>query len=239
LQSKKLFILSKAKNLKIKVLDTILQRNDIYEDLVLNITYHTNNIEGSTLTKGETQDILFDHTMKVNKSIKEILEAKNHQIAFDYLLEYLSTKQKINETFVLELHSILMNGILPNAGQYRNHAVRIVGSNVPAANYLSIQKLMDQLYKNINRKTDDIVSLISKTHAEFERIHPFSDGNGRIGRLLIIGQLLSHNLPPAIIKKESKHNYYSYLAKAQNKEDYSSLESFICDAIIIGFEMLV
>jgi len=238
LQSKKLFIDSKSKNLKTKVLDLILKRNDIYEDLVLNITYHTNNIEGSTLTKGETQDILFDHNMKINKSTKEILEAKNHQIAFDYLLEYLSKNKEINETLILKLHSILMNGIPPNAGQYRNHAVRIVGSNVPTANYLSIQRLMNQLFKNINLKTNDIVSLISRTHAEFERIHPFSDGNGRIGRLLLIGQLLSHNLPPAIVKKEYKHSYYSYLAKAQNKEDYSSLEDFICDAIILGFEML-
>jgi Fic family protein len=190
------------------------------------------------LTKGETQDILFNNNTNVNKSIREILEAKNHQTAFDYLLKQLLKHKKINEDLILKLHSILMSGILPNAGSYRNHAVRIIGTNIPTANYLSITKLMNKLFLEINKKSKDIIFDISNIHAEFERIHPFSDGNGRIGRLLLIGQLLNHNLPPAIIKKEYKRHYYTYLAKAQSTNDFSLLENFICDTIILGLEIL-
>jgi len=238
LDAKKLIIIDKCKKDKLKILNIILSRQDIYDDLVLNVTYHTNNIEGSTLTKGETQDILFNHNVSVDKSTKEILEAKNHQAAFDFLINFLSKNKKINENLILKLHSILMNGILPNAGAYRGHAVRIVGSNIPTANYLSIQKLMDKLFLDINKDSKDIISSVSRIHAEFERIHPFSDGNGRVGRLLLIGQLMSHNLPPAIITKEFKQKYYTYLAKAQSSDDSSLMEDFICFAIMEGFVIL-
>jgi Fic family protein len=181
---------------------------------------------------------LFDNNFKSDKSIQETLEVKNHQTAFNYLLKHLSEHKIINEDLVLRMHSILMSGILPNTGLYRNHSVRIIGTNIPTANHLSINKLMSKLFLLINKKNNDIISNISKVHAEFEKIHPFSDGNGRIGRLLLIGQLLNNNLPPAIIKKEYKHYYYTYLAKAQSSDDLSLLENFICDAIIFGMEAL-
>lgn len=236
LLAKKEYILNKTKDLNINFVNTILSRQDIYEDLVLNITYHTNNIEGSTLTKIETQTILFDHQSKVNKPVKEILEAKNHQIVFDYLLSHLSKNKKIDEAFVLKLHSLLMTGILPNAGIYRYHNVRIVGSNVPTANYLSVPKLMKELIAKINNLKTDIIVKSAQTHAEFEQIHPFADGNGRVGRLILIAQLLQHNLPPAIITKKSKSNYYKFLSQAQISKDFYQLEEYICDAIILGLK---
>jgi len=228
--------LNKTKDLNINIISTILNRQDIYEDLVLNITYHTNNIEGSTLTKIETQTILFDHNSQVNKPVKEILEAKNHQIAFDYLLSHLSRNKKIDEAFILKLHNILMVGTLSNAGIYRYHNVRIVGSNVPTANYLSIPKLMKELILKINNSKTDTIAESAKIHAEFEQIHPYSDGNGRVGRLILIAQLLQHNLPPAIITKKSKLNYYKFLSKAQISKDFNQLEEYICDAIMLGLE---
>ena len=235
LLGKKEYIFTKVKKLNLDIVNTLLKRQDIYEDLVLDITYHTNNIEGSTLTKAETQDILFDNNANINKPVKEILEAKNHQTAFNYLLDYLSKDKKIDEKLILKLHNILMNSILPNAGIYRYHNVRIVNSNVPTANYLSVPKLMQQLFLKINNSKSDIILESSIIHAEFEQIHPFSDGNGRIGRLLLIAQLLQNNLPPAIVRK-NKHDYYAVLAKAQNFKDYSLLEEYICDAIILGLE---
>ena len=80
--------------------------------------------------------------------------------------------------------------------------------------------------------------LSARIHSRFEHIHPFSDGNGRVGRLLMNAMLLQKNLAPAIIRQEQKQLYYAYLYKAQTKDDTSQLENFICDAIVDGFKIL-
>ena len=139
---------------------------------------------------------------------------------------------------VLKLHGILMNGVRPDAGAYRSHAVRITGVNLPTANYLSVPKLMPEVMGNITTKTKDIIALSASIHSKFEQIHPFSDGNGRVGRLLMNAMLLSANFAPAIIHQEQKQLYYTYLYKAQTKEDQSQLEDFLCEAVRDGFKIL-
>lgn len=131
-----------------------------------------------------------------------------------------------------------MNGIISDAGRYRNHPVRIVGSAVPTANYLKIPELMVELFKKINKEKAGMITLASEIHSSFEKIHPFSDGNGRMGRLLLTAMLLSNNLAPAVIKQGTKQLYYVYLEKAQLKDDYSQLYNFICDAISNGLDIL-
>jgi Fic family protein len=131
-----------------------------------------------------------------------------------------------------------MNGIRDDAGFFRNHGVRIVGANVPTANYLKLPELMSELIKDINEPTKDIVALASNIHARFEAIHPFADGNGRIGRLIMIAMLLRKNFAPAVIKQEIKRQYYNYLNKAQLKSEFSQLEDFICEAVLKGFNII-
>ena len=92
--------------------------------------------------------------------------------------------------------------------------------------------------KDAANKTDDIILLLAKVHSKFEQIHPFSDGNGRVGRLLMTAMLLKYNFAPAIIKQQQKQLYYTYLYKAQTKEDQSQLENFLCEAIANGFDVL-
>lgn len=224
------------------VLSEILDNPDIRDQFILKLTYHSNGIEGSTLTEPDTANILFNDIAISKKTLVEHLEAKNHQTALLYLFDYIYQKQKIDENLILKLHSILMNGIIPSAGVYRNHAVRIVGVNLPTSNYLSIKKNIQELMlfteNFLSKKENNIVSFSAIFHSKFEQIHPFSDGNGRVGRLLLNAYLLSMNMAPAVIKQEKKQLYYTYLYKSQIKEEYSQFEDYLCDAIMAGFTIL-
>ena len=131
-----------------------------------------------------------------------------------------------------------MNGVRQDAGAYRNHAVRIVGVDLPTANYLSVPKLMPEIIKIAAQKYGNVIGQSAIVHSRFEQIHPFSDGNGRVGRLLMTAMLLRGNLAPAIIRQEQKQLYYTYLYKTQTKNDNSQLENFLCNAIAEGFNIL-
>ncbi len=237
LGAKKKYLKEKSRKQK-NILSVIINSPDIFNQFVLSLTYNTNRIEGSTLTEDETADILFANVSLPNKSLTEQLEAKNHQTAFNFLLDWLKEGKPISENLILKLHAILMNSVRPDAGVYRNHGVRILGANVPTANYLKIPKLMKKLSKDISASRQDLVAKMADIHSRFEQIHPFSDGNGRIGRLLIHAMLLKNNFPPAVILQENKRLYMKYLNKAQMTQDTSLLEDFLCDAILLGFDIL-
>ncbi len=237
LTAKKELIIKEAKKYP-NILKTIISSPDIYEQFLLSLTYNSNKIEGSTLSENETADIMFNNRALPNKSLIEQLEVKNHQTALQYLFNYLQANKEIDKDIILKLHSILLNGIRDDAGLFRNHGVRIVGSNVPTANYPKLPELMDDLIYDINKKNKDSIALVANIHAHFEQIHPFADGNGRIGRLIMVAMLIKFNFPPAVIKQEIKHQYYNCLSKAQLKGDYSQLENFICEAVFKGFDII-
>jgi len=237
LVAKKMLIAREAKKYP-NILKVINDNPDIYNQFLLSLTYHSNKIEGSTLSEDETADILFNNQTLSNKSLIEHLEVKNHQAALNYLFNYLQLGSVISEELILKLHSILLNGIRDDAGRLRRHAVRIVGAYVPTANYLKLPELIKSLVKDINKPAKDVISLVSRTHAEFEKIHPFADGNGRIGRLMMAAQLIKAKLPPAVIEQGVKRRYYSCLNRAQLKGEYQELEDFICEAILKGFKIM-
>lgn len=237
LTAKKQGVLSKKKEHK-SVIKIILANPDIKDEFLLSLTYNSNSIEGSSLSEPDTAAILFQNVALPNKSLTEQLEAKNHWSALNYLFDYIAENKKLDENFILKLHSILMNSIRDDAGFYRNHGVRITGTNVPTANYLKVPQLMEEIVNDMNAKTKDIIGLVAEIHSRFEKIHPFGDGNGRIGRLLMHAMLLKENLPPAVIKQEQRVLYMRYLNKAQLKEDLSNLTDFVCDAVLEGYKIL-
>jgi Fic family protein len=237
LSAKKILLKKKSTEHK-SVIKEIMGNPDIRDQLILKLTYHSNSIEGSTLTEPDTAAILFGDVALPNKSLTEQLEAKNHQTALNVLFDYIVQGAKIDEDFICRLHGILMNGVRPDAGAYRNHGVRIVGVNLPTANFLSVPRLMAEIFKDIQRKEKNLIALATRVHAKFEQIHPFSDGNGRVGRLLMAGMLLKENFAPAIIRQEQKQLYYAFLYKAQTKDDQSQLEDFVCEAVFEGFRVL-
>jgi len=236
LDAKKETIIKKSKG--VKVVDKIIKNPDIRDQFYLSLTYHSNGIEGSTLSEGETAAILFQNAALSDKSLVEQMEAKNHRAALEYLFNYVSKKGILDENFILKLHSILMNAIKSDAGNYRRHAVRIMGTYVPTANYLKIPVLMKDLAKDMSDKKGDIINKIADIHSRFEQIHPFTDGNGRVGRLLMAAMALKNNIAPAVVIQEKRKFYIAYLNKAQMKGDISLFEDFVCDAILEGHKIL-
>ncbi len=237
LAAKKAILAEKSKHYK-NILRLILEGPDLRDQWLLSLTYNTNRIEGSSLSETETAAVMFDNVALPHKTLVEQMEVKNHQAALNYLLSYLTDSQVIDEGLVLKLHSMLMNGIREDAGRYRQHPVRIVGANIPTANYPKIPALMPEIFKKIDRREGDLVRQIAVLHSEFEKIHPFSDGNGRIGRLLIQAMALRQDYPPAIISQKKKRKYHAALHKAQRTGETRGLEEFLCDAFLTGIRLM-
>jgi Fic family protein len=205
----------------------------------LTLTYTSNSIEGSTLTEDETEAVLFHNASPADRTVTEVLEAKNHQTALLYLFEHLEASEGLDEPLILRLHSTLMNGILPDAGRYRSHAVRIVGTNIPTSNSLSVPAHMGELAASLVDPSADVLARVAEIHARFEQIHPFSDGNGRVGRLLMHAMLLRAGFPPAVIRPTRKRLYHAALRQAQVGGDNSLLQDFLCDAVLEGHALLL
>lgn len=237
LAAKKSILLEKSKKYR-NTLRFILENPDIRDQLLLSLTYNTNRIEGSTLSETETAAVLFDNVALPHKTLTEQLEVKNHQAALNYLLSYLTASEAVDENLVLKLHGMLLNGIRDDAGRYRGHPVRIVGANIPTANYVKIPDLMKELMGKMEKREGDVVRQFAVTHSEFEKIHPFSDGNGRIGRLIIQAMSLRQNYPPAIILQKRKRRYHAVLNRAQRTGETTGLEDFLCQASLAGLRLL-
>lgn len=220
----------------------IISRQDIYDSFLLSLTYHTNSIEGSTMTEPDVRSVLFDGVTVPNKSVLEHQEAKNHQAALGYVMKWIQEKNdKIDKNFVRNLHQILMNGIISNAGVFRDHSVRMVETNVTTSNYLKIPRDMEDFLDSFNQlppSTLEQVNLIARSHARFEQIHPFSDGNGRLGRLLMLIQAFRYRFAPVLIRRERKQAYYTYLEESQTRNNHVPLTSFIFDSLFEGYKLL-
>ncbi|MDR0887112.1 MAG: Fic family protein [Candidatus Nomurabacteria bacterium] len=213
----------------------LLENRQILDKITVGFTFHTNATEGSTMTESDVAEVLFDSKVLSNRTAIEQREAINHQIALNFLLDDLYSKGKdfrISKDLILATHLRLMNGIISNAGQFRNHGVRIQGARVSLANFIKIPELINKFATEINEETTDPINLLSRTHATFEQIHPFSDGNGRVGRLLLFVKSLSLNIVPPIIRKERRSAYYKYLELAQTESKYDLLENLLAEEII-------
>ena len=194
------------------------------------------------MTLSDVEEVLFENKVLTNRTAIEQAEARNHQAALIWTLDQLvkyGDRLQLNEEFILGIHLRLMNGIMSDAGIYRRHSVRIMGAHVALANWAKIPDLIAQTTENLNHSTnDDIIAELAKTHATFEQIHPFNDGNGRTGRLLLFAQALKAGLTPPLVTRERKFAYYKYLDLAQTKGSYTPLELFIAQSILFCHELL-
>ena len=227
-------IIKDCKNVNIK---NLLNRKDFIENMIIKFTHSTNRLEGSTMTESEVRDVLYENLSFSHRSLVEHIEAKNHETALLYVLD--NYKNKITEDYIKKLHLLLMNSIKSDAGSYRNHNVRIVGSFVPTTNHLSIEKRMQIFIKeNIKYNKNSEFYFLAKMHADFEMIHPFSDGNGRVGRLLLAHLALQNGILPTIILPEYRSKYIKALQKAQLENIYDDLSIVIADGVKVSLDFV-
>lgn len=217
-------IIQRANQLKRKKLSRLIQNNPkLQDELTLEQSYNSNTIEGATFSKRETEFVIFEHQIIQNKNLQEHLEIINHSNilkkiwGFDYPIQ-------INSKLIKELHYQLMNGIREDAGEYSKHQRAIRGLDLSLCHPQDIEEEIERLLKDFNRKASKTIEDIAKFHVDFELIHPFGDGNGRIGRLLIIIQCLSIDLTPIIICNSNKLQYYDTLYYAQTKAEGPFIE---------------
>lgn len=202
------------------IIDFLTDNKEYLEDFITRSTYNSNAIEGSTLTYAETYAVIFnDNSFKIQgKEPREIYEAINHKKALEYMFENLKEKELLNDNFIKELNKII-NKDIKEIEEYRKIQVFIRGAEYIPPAPEKIQNLMFYFIDNYNNfSNDDIFFKIAKFHIDFEKIHPFEDGNGRTGRLLINYELLQNNIPPIVISKEDKTKYFELLQK-ENIED--------------------
>lgn len=219
----------------------IVSDEKLLDNLTLQMTYHTNTIEGSTMTLADVEDVLFEDKTLANRTVIEQLEARNHRVALYWLLDLLveqGTGFHLTEEILLGLHLRLMNGIVGDAGTYRRHTVRIMGTHVPLANWLKVPELVHKLLENSADSKESLIERLALTHATFEQIHPFSDGNGRTGRLILLAQALHAGYVPPLVTKERKKAYYKCLEAAQLNENYVPLEYFVAESMKISAALL-
>ena len=201
-------------------------RYEVFSSL---FTHDSTAIEGNTLTLSETSFLLFEGIAPKIKSLREINEVINHKKAFDYILNY---KGDINKEFILYLHSLvvantLREDLVSQVGKYRKVQVFVGRAIPPKAS--DVPKKMASLLRwySINKKKLHPLVLASYFHTEFEKIHPFVDGNGRVGRLLMNFILHKNHYPMINIPKEKRFKYYEVLQTAQYKGNLRAFVLFL------------
>lgn len=197
----------------------------IYHKVQIELTYNSNHIEGSCLTHDQTRYIFETNTIRIDGSlikIDDIVETANHFKCIDLIIE--NAKKPITETFIKELHRILKNGTTDSrydwfmVGDYKRlpNTVGDMFTAKPEEVANKMKKLLFEYNTKKEKTFDDLLDF----HYKFESIHPFQDGNGRIGRLLLFKECLKYNIVPFIIDEELKLFYYRGLKEWANERGY-------------------
>lgn len=195
--------------------------------------YNSNAIENSTLTLKETEKILLEMEVSRDVNVREIFEAKNLARVMEYIREK-SKRQPVEKEVILLLHKMLIGAIDDNiAGRFRTKGEYVrVGTHIaPAPEH--VESMMESVLSEYDSNQETyFLDKIVRFHLDFETIHPFCDGNGRIGRVLICYQLLQLGLAPIIIRDKEKAQYYKAFGDYRDKKDTRTMEKVIMLALM-------
>lgn len=200
------------------------------EEFAVEYTYNSNAIEGNTLTLRETDLVLRGLTID-QKPLKDHMEAVGHKEAFDFVSELVQSNTPMSESIIRQIHYLVLADKREDRGVYRRVPVRIMGAqHEPVQPYL-IQPRMEQLVISLAESTEHLVTKLARFHIEFESIHPFIDGNGRTGRLLVNLELMRAGYPPIDIKFTDRIAYYNAFDVYHARGDLNAMEKLFAGYI--------
>ncbi len=217
-----------------------LTKKDVFKNFLIDFAFNTTSIEGNTISLAETQKLLTENLTPKNKTLREVYDLQNTEKLF---FELIDSKARINNKLIIKIHDKLMQDIDIRKG-YRTHDVRVFRSRFDSspAKYIKIDMniLLKWLKKN-KRKFHPLI-LASLFHQKFERIHPFAEGNGRTGRMVMNYLLMRKKYPPIIIRNSKRNEYLDALSKANkidlNKNDpkyFKKVVNFITKELIDNY----
>lgn len=189
------------------------------DDILVRMAHHSSAIEGNTITLPETVSIILENTLPGQKGVREFYEIDNHKEAFRLLLSMLDQHSPLTISFIQDIHAALMDRLQHDKGQFKTTQNAIIGAEfqtaTPAETPQLIRQWVDNTTYRLDHSTDtnDILTILADTHIQFERIHPFSDGNGRTGRMILMYLSMQYLGTPIIINKNTRALYIQNLAE--------------------------
>lgn len=209
----------------LKVQKASRQSGGIYHKTQIELTYNSNHMEGNRLTHDQTRYIFETNTIGADNevlNVDDVVETVNHFRCIDLIIDH--AKAPLTEKLIKELHLILKNGTSDSrkdwfaVGDYKKLPNEVGGRETALPEEVADQ--MKVLLKSYNEKAETTLEDILEFHVNFERIHPFQDGNGRVGRLILFKECLKYNIVPFIIEDDLKLFYYRGLKEWDNEKGY-------------------
>lgn len=192
---------------------------DYLDDILVRLAHHSAGIEGNTISLPATVSIILNGTLPTSgkATVREFYEIENHKQAFERMIQHLVNEDSLSIEIIKEIHADLTDRLQYDRGQFKKNENMIIGAEFQTASPVESPSLMVQLIDNLayrleSAKSDEekLIAILD-THIQFERMHPFSDGNGRTGRMVMNYSLLQQGFPPLIIEKETKAQYIEFL----------------------------
>ena len=217
-----------------------LTKEEILKNFIVEFAYNTTAIEGNTIKLAEARNLLEEGLTPKNKSLREIYDLQNTEKAFRFILD---AKEEITHEFIVEIHRKLMDNIDMRSG-YRAVDVRVIKANFKATPAPYVKTDMNLLVKWYDKHKQELHPLIlaSIFHHKFEKIHPFMDGNGRTGRMIMNYIMLKNGYPPFVVRTKFRDGYIMALRQADksdltkfNRDDYGRLILFLADQMIQSY----
>jgi Fic family protein len=196
-------------------------KEEVFRHFLIDFAYNTTSIEGNTITLEEAEKLLKENLTPKEKTPREIFDLQNTQKVFFYLLE---NRPKFSQKLVITIHDMLLENIDLRKG-YRDKEIRVFQSHFKTSPGKYVKTDMDILFKWFEKYNDKLHPLVlaSLFHQKFEKIHPFFDGNGRTGRIVMNYMLILNKYPPLIIQKKKRSAYLQALSTA-DKSDFNDIE---------------
>lgn len=201
------------------VLHDVLNNSDYMLDLCVRMAHHSTAIEGNTLTLAQSKSVIVDNYIPIAVKEREFYEVRNYRYLTPLLMEALQANEIINNELIKKFHSVVMRDLHKEAGMFKMVENMIIGADFePTKPYLVASELKNwcdnlQYKLESTNSLEDKLAAIFESHIQFEKIHPFSDGNGRVGRLLIVCSCLEQSIAPLVIPQDKREFYIACLSE--------------------------